>query len=129
VIPSGLPENLQAPVEKATTQKTKHKKDNQSCPQFEDTFKQYGLLPVDRFSYIMWRESRCQEKIVSKPNRNGTRDYGLLQINSSWSSVTKKLCKTTSITALTNHKCNLTVAKYLFDNGGLNHWSATSGSL
>ena len=99
------------------------------CPEWEGRLRYYGLLPVDRFSYIMWRESRCQEKIISKPNRNGTRDYGLLQINSSWSSITKKLCKTTSITALTNHKCNLTVAKYLFDNGGLNHWSATSGSL
>jgi peptidoglycan hydrolase-like protein with peptidoglycan-binding domain len=97
------------------------------CPEWEGRLRYYGLLPVDRFSYIMWRESRCQEKIVSKPNRNGTRDYGLLQINSSWSSVTKKLCKTNIISALTNHKCNLTVAKYLFDNGGLNHWAGNSG--
>ncbi len=97
------------------------------CPEWEGRLRYYGLEPVDRFSYIMWRESRCQEKIISKPNRNGTRDYGLLQINSSWSSVTKKLCKTTSITTLTNHKCNLTVAKYLLDNGGLNHWAGNSG--
>ena len=98
------------------------------CPEWEGRLRYYGLLPVDRFSYIMWRESRCQEKIISKPNRNGTRDYGLLQINSSWSSLTKKLCKTNSITSLTNHKCNLTVAKYLLDNGGLGHWAGNSGS-
>jgi hypothetical protein len=76
----------------------------------------------------MWRESRCQEKVVSKLNSNGTRDYGLLQINSSWVSVTKKLCGGKDMKVLLNQNCNLKVAKHLFDNGGLGHWSATSGS-
>ena len=98
------------------------------CPQWEGRLRFHGLQPVDRFSYIMWRESRCQEKIVSKPNSNGTRDYGLLQINSSWVTVTKKLCGGKDMKVLLNHKCNLKVAKYLLDNGGLGHWSATSGS-
>ena len=98
------------------------------CPQWEGRLRYYGLEPVDRFSYIMWRESRCQERIISKPNSNGTRDYGLLQINSSWSSVTKKLCGVKDIKALLNYKCNLKVAKYLLDNGGLGHWSGNSGS-
>ena len=133
VIPSGLPENLQAPVEKATTQKTKHKKDNQSCPQFEETFKQYGLLPVDTFSYIAWRESGCNPKAINAKwdkkgnitwtlNKNGTYDSGLLQINSSWKTVTKKVCKR-DISGLLELDCNLKVAKYLLDNGGLGHWN------
>lgn len=99
-----------------------------SCPQWESKLKAQGLVPVKKFSYIMWRESRCQEKIVSKPNSNGTRDYGLLQINSSWRTVTRQVCGGTNLNVLLNSKCNLKVAKYLFDNGGMNHWSATSGN-
>ena len=98
-----------------------------SCPQWEAKLKAQGLIPVKKFSYIMWRESRCLEKIVSKPNSTGTRDYGLLQINSSWRTVTRQVCGGTNLNVLLNSKCNLKVAKYLFDNGGLNHWSATSG--
>lgn len=97
------------------------------CPQWEGRLRYNGLVPVDRFSYIMWKESRCQENVISKPNKNGTRDYGLLQINSSWVSVTRKLCGGKDMKVLLNHKCNLKVAKYLLDNGGLGHWSATSG--
>ena len=98
-----------------------------SCPQWEAKLKAQGLVPVKKFSYIMWRESRCQEKVISKPNSNGTRDYGLLQINSSWKTVTKNVCGGKSMNVLLNSKCNLKVAKYLFDNGGIGHWSATSG--
>lgn len=97
------------------------------CPEWEPMLRKYGLVPVKRFSYIMWRESRCQEKVISKPNRNGTRDYGLLQINSSWKAVTRETCGTRGVPLLLNHDCNLRVAKYLFDNGGFGHWSATSG--
>jgi hypothetical protein len=99
-----------------------------SCPQWESKLKAQGLVPVKKFSYIMWRESRCQEKVVSKPNSNGTRDYGLLQINSSWRTVTRQVCGGTNLNVLLNSKCNLKVAKYLFDNGGIGHWKATSGS-
>ena len=99
-----------------------------SCPQWEAKLKAQGLVPVKKFSYIMWRESRCQEKVVSKPNSNGTRDYGLLQINSSWRTVTRQVCGGKSMDVLLNSKCNLKVAKYLFDNGGIGHWKATSGS-
>ncbi len=97
------------------------------CPAWEKRLKAHGLVPVSKFSYIMWRESRCQEKIVSKPNSNGTRDYGLLQINSSWRTVTRQVCGGKDMKVLLNHECNFRVAKYLFDNGGLKHWSATSG--
>ena len=98
------------------------------CPQWEARLKANGLVPVKKFSYIMWRESRCQEKVVSKKNSNGTRDYGLLQINSSWKTVTKNVCGGKNMDVLLDSKCNLKVARYLFDNGGIGHWSASSGS-
>jgi hypothetical protein len=63
------------------------------CPQYEATFKKYAL-PAKVFSYIAWRESRCNPgavnaiwengKIVWTLNSNGSYDSGLLQINSSW---------------------------------------------
>ena len=99
-----------------------------SCPQWESKLKAQGLVPVKKFSQIMWRESRCQEKVISKKNSNGTRDYGLLQINSSWRTVTRNVCGVKNINALLDSKCNLKVARYLFDNGGIGHWKATSGS-
>ena len=98
------------------------------CPQWEARLKANGLVPVKKFSYIMWRESRCQEKVVSKKNSNGTRDYGLLQINSSWRTVTRNVCGGKTLNVLLDNRCNLKVAKYLLDNGGIGHWSATSGS-
>ena len=100
-----------------------------SCPQWEKQLKANGLLPVKKFSYIMWRESRCQEKVVSDLNSNGTRDYGLLQVNSSWRTVTAQVCssKRGDLKVLLSHKCNLKVARYLLNNGGLGHWSASSG--
>ena len=101
--------------------------DGKSCPSWEKQLKAYGLLPVKTFSHIMWRESRCQEKVISKTNRNGSKDYGLLQINSSWKTITMRICNTKSLTALLDHDCNFKVAKYLLDNGGLKHWSASSG--
>lgn len=112
---------------KVSSQSLRPTAEVKSCPQWEAKLKAQGLLPVKKFSYIMWRESRCQEKVVSKPNSNGTRDYGLLQINSSWRTVTKNVCGGTNLNVLLNSKCNLKVAKYLFDNGGIGHWSATSG--
>jgi len=63
------------------------------CPQFEQTFKKYSL-PWKVFSYIAWRESRCNPdamnatwangKITWTLNTDGSYDSGLLQINSSW---------------------------------------------
>lgn len=103
------------------------KSETKSCPQWEKKLKAHGLVPVKKFSYIMWRESRCQEKIVSKKNSNGTRDYGLLQINSSWRTVTRNVCNSPDINILLTSKCNLKVAQYLFNNGGIGHWSASSG--
>ena len=92
------------------------------CPQWEPKFREYGL-PVKAFSYIAWRESRCRIKAHNTTlNRNGSQDLGLVQVNSSWKTVTRNICGT-DITGLFNVDCNLAVAKYLYDNGGLRHWS------
>lgn len=110
---------------------------DQRCPRWEPYFKKYGL-PPKKFSYISWRESRCRIKAINAKwddkgnivwtlNKNGSYDSGLLQINSSWKTVTKNICGG-GIELLLTLDCNLRVAKYLYDNGGLGHWKATSGS-
>ena len=103
------------------------------CPQWESKFKEYGL-PVDVFSYIAWRESGCNEKAINAKfdangnvtwtlNKDGSIDRGLVQINSCWRSVTKKVCGS-SLDGLLNVDCNLKVAKYIMDNseGKLLNW-------
>ncbi len=95
------------------------------CPQWEEKFTQYGL-PAEVFSYIAWRESRCSPRAHNKTlNRDKSQDYGLLQINSTWKTVTATVCGTPKgdMTVLFNVDCNLSVARYLYDNGGLGHWS------
>ena len=108
VLPSGVP-----------------KDEKKRCPQWEPKFRQSGL-PVKTFSYIAWRESRCRIKAHNTTlNRNGSHDLGLVQINSSWKTVTSQICKTPygDMTVLFKIDCNLKVAKYLYNNGGLGHWS------
>jgi hypothetical protein len=103
------------------------------CPDFEPVFRKYGLKPVETFSYIAWRESRCRVKAINAKwdskgrivwtlNRNGSYDSGILQVNSSWKTVTKQICGG-GIDLLLTLDCNLKVSKYLLDNGGLRHWS------
>lgn len=103
------------------------------CPQYEPIMAAHGLYPVQAFSYIAWRESRCRPqatnarwdssgKIIWTLNRNGSYDSGLLQINSSWKTVTRQTCGG-GIDRLLTLDCNLRVARYLLDNGGLGHWS------
>ena len=106
---------------------------SQRCPQFEQAFRRYGLLPVSTFSYISWREARCRIKATNirrdrqgRPiwtlNANGTYDSGLLQINSSWRTVTRQVCGG-DLDKLLELDCNLRVGKYLLEHGGLSHWS------
>lgn len=108
--------------------------ESERCPRFEPLFKEYGLEPVDTFSYIAYRESRCRIKAVNAKwdengkivwtlNKDGSYDIGLLQINSTWKTVTRNICGG-DITMLYKLDCNLRVAKYLLDNGGLGHWSS-----
>ena len=149
---SGVPQTKQPIPEVLTTSISKASVGHSvahSCPQWDAKLKHYGL-PVKEFSRIMYRESRCQEKVIGWNYHKGTSykdckmspastykkckavrsyDSGLLQVNSSWASVTKKVChqRRVNMSALLNANCNLAVAKYLYDNGGMHHWKATSG--
>jgi hypothetical protein len=105
------------------------------CPQFEPLFAQYGLEPVEVFSYIAYRESRCTPEAVNAKfdskgnvtwtlNKDGSIDRGLIQINSCWKTVTKNVCGT-GLEGLFDVHCNLKVAKYIMDNSasGLGNWN------
>lgn len=103
------------------------------CIQYEDEFREYGL-PVDIFSYVSWRESRCEIRAVGWNYKQGMShldcahrsfenylrtckavssfDSGLLQVNSSWYSLTRKVCGATPQEgALFSLDCNLRVSK------------------
>jgi hypothetical protein len=101
------------------------------CPQYETQIARY--FPSDvvaAISRIAYRESRCNPRSVSAVRRStGYPDVGFLQIQGSWRSVTIAICKPkgSHIKALTGLTCNLRVGRYLYDNGGLGHWRATSG--
>lgn len=100
---------------------------DERCPEYESTFAEYGLEPVAAFSYIAWHESRCVASAINSTlNRDKSRDIGLLQINSTWKTVTSKLCGAPwgDTDALLNLECNLRVAKYLLKHGGLSHWTS-----
>ena len=94
------------------------------CPQWEDELAAFGL-PVETFSFVAWRESRCNILAHNRTlNKNKTQDRGLLQINSSWVTVTAKECASQrgDLSVLFDVRCNLAVARYLYRNGGLRHW-------
>ena len=104
--------------------------ETKSCPQYENALRRHGL-PVKHFSYIMWRESRCNPKAVSSKNGDGSYDYGGLQVNSTWRTVTARVCSrpyNQVKKSLLKWECNLKVSRYLYDNGGLAHWRVTSGT-
>jgi hypothetical protein len=109
------------------------------CPKWIPLFKEHGLEPVEVFSYIAWRESGCRpEAQNAKWDANGNMTYhlnkdksydtGLLQINSSWFSVTKLVCGDDAVNGrmagLKDPVCNVRVAKYIMDNskGKLANW-------
>lgn len=110
------------------------------CPRLEPVFEAYGLYPIQTWSYIAWRESGCRPKAQNATwdangnmtyalNKNGSYDTGLLQINSSWRSVTAKVCGENAVDnkmqGLKTIHCNLMVARYIMENssGGLSNWS------
>jgi len=92
-------------------------------------FKEFGL-PARTFSKIAWRESRCNPKSVSAIRYTGRPDVGLLQIQGSWRTVTRQVCKLKPgqdhIKALKKPKCNVAVARHLYKDGGLDHWKGSS---
>lgn len=111
-----------------TTVAIRHRKKGR-CLDFEQVLADYGLQPVRVFSYIAWRESRCiPDAMNTTLNRDGSFDSGLLQINSSWKTVTLNICGG-GLELLVVLDCNLRVAKYLLDNGGLAHWAIDEKDL
>jgi hypothetical protein len=101
-----------------------------SCPQWEPLLRQHfpaKVVPV--MSRIAYRESRCTERALSPVRKStGRPDVGLLQVQGSWATVTRAVCKKQDvIKALLNAECNVKVAGHLYRNGGLGHWRATSG--
>lgn len=109
------------------------------CPHLEPIFEAYGLYPVQTWSYIAWRESGCRPKAQNATwdangnmtyalNKNGSYDTGLVQINSSWRSVTAKVCGDKAVQnymqGLKTIDCNLRVARYIMEHssGGLSNW-------
>ena len=95
------------------------------CPQWENMIRKAGL-PVSEFSLIMWRESRCDPHAVGV-NQHARNDIGLLQINASWSTLTKQTCRTTKRpeNALLSPACNLSVARSLYKTSGFTPWKST----
>jgi hypothetical protein len=100
-----------------------------SCPKYEPLLrKHFPAKVVPQMSRIAYRESRCNHKSLSALRKNGRPDVGLLQIQGSWATVTRLTCKKQDvIKALLVAECNVKVARYLYDHGGLGHWRATSG--
>lgn len=109
------------------------------CPQFEDIFKKYGL-PYKVFSYIAWRESRCNPdamnatwengKITWTLNSDGSYDSGLLQINSSWFKTLKDVSGHDSHDLL-DPGVNAMFASWIlhFSTGRLKNWNVRAASL
>lgn len=102
------------------------------CPQHHAILRKYGL-PPKIFGPIAWRESRCSFKSISAVRHTGYPDVSLLQIQGSWRTLTRKVCKLkknqSHIKALTRPDCHLRVAAVLWDNGkGAGHWNIRSGS-
>ena len=122
---------------------------SRSCPKWETKIRQHKL-PVREFSYIMWRESKCEPKAIGWNYKRGygvgnckrtvasvykkcyavaSYDSGLLQINSSWVTLTAEVCRSKwgDMTVLLNPECNLKVAaKLYFDGGGIRNWRGAS---
>ena len=101
-----------------------------SCPKWEPLLAEhFPAKAVPIMSRIAYRESRCNPGSLSVVRKStGRPDVGLLQIQGSWATVTRAVCKTQDvIKSLLNPKCNVKVARYLYDNGGLGHWRVTSG--
>lgn len=134
VVPVSRAEAAQGPVEAA-------------CGKWAPLMRANGL-PLTPFMEICYRESRGIAKAVGWNYKPGTShrsckltpartyrrcpavasfDLGLFQINSTWVTVTRRICKTRDIFELLRPECNAAVAGYLYRNGGLNHWRATSG--
>lgn len=110
------------------------------CPEFEPLFAKYGL-PVEVFSYIAYRESRCNPRSINATwdksgnmtyhlNADGSWDSGLLQINSCWVTRVREVfgvntgSKRKDLEVLLDPENNVRFAAWIMENskGGLANW-------
>lgn len=115
------------------------------CPKIEPQLRKLEM-PVETFSYIAWRESRCQPRAIGWNYHTGkshldcrrapaetyrhcdavaSYDSGLFQINSTWVTLTSQICRSKKgdMTVLLEPRCNLAMAEYLYKHGGgLRNW-------
>ena len=139
LVAMGMPTDNVPPTNATTPEYNIPSDESKRCPMWEETFRAAGLEPVEVFSYIAWRESGCSPKAQNATwdkngnmtyhlNKDKSYDTGLLQINSSWYSVTKLVCGKDSVdgrmAGLKDPACNIAVAKYIMDNskGKLGNW-------
>lgn len=149
LIQLGLPTTTlpKVPAVKKTSSGPRYPSDKKlRCPKFEAKLEEYGL-PVDVFSYIAYRESRCNPKAVNAIwdkngkikwtlNKDGSFDSGLLQINSSWIRTVRQVCKvdtgswTKDLQILLDLDCNLKMARWIMKNtsGKLQNWRIYGGN-
>lgn len=109
------------------------------CPKWEQAFADYGLFPIETWSYIAWRESGCRLKAQNATwdangnmtyhlNKDKSYDTGLLQINSSWRSRVAEVCGEWAIEnrmqGLKTLDCNLKFARWIMEKseGGFSNW-------
>jgi hypothetical protein len=78
---------------------------------------------------IAFDESSFKQTAVSPANHNGTKDYGLFQINSSWFSDSTFKSKGWNATSLLEGHANAQAAKYVYDKQGFHAWSTYNHGL
>lgn len=67
---------------------------------------------------IAYRESKFNHKAINHYNRNGTKDYGLFQINSVWF----KECKMSGSSLLVPEN-NIKCAAHVYNTQGIEAWA------
>lgn len=72
---------------------------------------------IDTMMCIAYHESKYKAGAINHSNRNGTKDYGLFQINSIW----KKPCGFTAQELLDVNN-NIKCAAYVYEKQGLKAW-------
>lgn len=123
----------------------------EACGKWYPMMREHGL-PIKLFAKIAYRESRCQARVIGWNYHSGkshrdcklspakkyrrckavkSYDIGLFQINSTWVTLTRKVCGApgADLLILQQPECNMRVAAHLYDGGrGLSNWRATSGA-
>lgn len=78
---------------------------------------------------IAFDESSFKQTAVSPKNSNGTKDYGLFQINSSWFSDSTFKSKGWNATSLLEGHANAQAAHYVYTKQGFGAWSTHKHGL